>query len=372
MISATGTPQGLGSQPTAINASPTGSIPGDPGQSTNGQRLSVGTVEQPIAASSAPATAVASGAGGTASEPLMNFATQLLSTSPIGLSGPLGVALSGPLATPNSSHAGEKERLATIHSLGIIDSGDQPRLNKITQMTARLLGGTCCVLTIVDTDKVIWKSTFWSSQPLPIKEEARYESFCSWVVQDETGRGVTILDARTDPRCVHMRVKQGLEFYAGVPIAAADRRRIGALSIRGGPRTQFSVMDMNILHEMAFWATGELETISQKRELECRETMLMAQIKLAKMLETSRHSDKSLSAGVVEKALAVIRTALNAASVIFLRFTSEGSGIKSVLHGYSTAPNTTASLAIGDEIFYELAMMTLKKEPLNALSTSSP
>ncbi|KAL5038881.1 hypothetical protein RTP6_006127 [Batrachochytrium dendrobatidis] len=279
--------------------------------------------------------------------------------------------LSGINANPNinigfGSQSEEKERLSIIHSLGIGDFTDQPRLNKITQMTARLLGGTCCVISIVDIDKVIWKSTFWSNNPMQIKEEPRYESFCSWVVQDDTGRGITILDSRVDPRCVHMRAKPGLEFYAGVPLTTGNRKRIGALSIRGSPRAQFSVMDMNILHEMAFWATGEIETISQKRELEFRETMLKAHIRIAKMVEKSRNIERPIASGSVEKALGIIREALRASSVLLLRFVLDGNVTKSVLQAYSTSPNATSSLTIEGEIFQELAMMTLKKEPLNA------
>eukprot|EP00842_Homolaphlyctis_polyrhiza_P000906 jgi/Hompol1/1816/HPOL_005732-RA len=124
-------------------------------------------------------------------------------------------------------------------------------------------------------------------------------------------------------------------------------------------------MDMNILHEMAFWATGEIETISQKRELDFRESMLKAHIKIAKMVEASRNIERLIATGTVEKALGVIREALRASCILLLRFSSEGSGLKSVLHAYSVGSNTTSSLKIGDEIFHDLALMTLKKEPLN-------
>jgi hypothetical protein len=86
-------------------------------------------------------------------------------------------------------------------------------------MTSRLLGRSCCLISLVDADKVFWKAVSWSGViSHDIKEEPRYESFCSWVVQDNTGRGVTILNSTTDPRCTHMRVKPNMEFYSGVPL----------------------------------------------------------------------------------------------------------------------------------------------------------
>ena len=162
-----------------------------------------------------------------------------------------------------------------------------------------------------------------------------------------------------------MRLRPGFEFYAGVPILSADRKRIGALSIRGTSRTQFSVMDMNILHEMAFWASGELETISQKRELGFRDAMLNANIKISKMIESSYVLEKTVTLGTIEKGLAIVREALRASSVLLLRFSSEGSGVKSILHAYSISATSTSNLNIGQEVFNELSVMTLKKDTSN-------
>lgn len=153
-------------------------------------------------------------------------------------------------------------------------------------MALRLLGGSCCVLSIVDVDRVVWKScSFSGNNASQIKEEPRYESYCSWVVQDDTGRGVTILDSKADPRCIHMRQKPGFEFYAGVPLVTIDKTKIGSLSIRGPARSQVSVVDMNILHEMAVWASGEMDTIAQQRRLEVQHDMLNARVKLTQNIE---------------------------------------------------------------------------------------
>jgi hypothetical protein len=199
----------------------------------------------------------------------------------------------------------ENERVSAIHALGILESGDHPRLNKITQMTLRLLGGSCCVLSIVDVDRVLWTSSSWNqssgASPQPPKEEPRYEAFCSWVVQDETARGITILDTKTDPRCTHMRAKFGLEFYVGVPLMTADKMKIGALSIRGPARTQFSVVDMNILFEMAGWASGEMDTISQQRSLDFKHQLSDARLKINIMVESAKDTERDASLTTLQK-----------------------------------------------------------------------
>ncbi|KAI8905974.1 hypothetical protein EDD86DRAFT_257172 [Gorgonomyces haynaldii] len=268
-----------------------------------------------------------------ASRDSLNAAKQALQTEtspPV-----LSMATPPPIATTSVA---EKERVATIHSL-------EPRLNKITQMTLRLLGGTCCVLSIVDVDRVIWKSSAWSSnaQP-PFKDEARYESFCSWVVQDDTGRGVTVLDAKTDPRCTHMRPKAGLE----------DKKKIGALSIRGPARSQISVIDMNILHEMAVWAAGEIDTLSQQRLIESKQSMLEARNNLSMIIDSVKDAEKGFDIPVLENALSIVRKAIGASFCLLFKC--------NLLTYSANGPNATHNLVAGQEVFQELTMMTLKKE----------
>jgi GAF domain-containing protein len=169
-------------------------------------------------------------------------------------------------------------------------------------MTARLLGKSCCVLSLVDSDRVYWKSVSWSSSPsVSIQEEARYESFCSWVVQDESSRGVTILDSKTDPRCTHIRSKPGLEFYAGVPVLLGGKYKVGALSIQGPASAQISVIDMNILHEMSVWASGELDSILQQKLLDDRETLLEARDNLGLLSLSFKANEKENDPRVLEK-----------------------------------------------------------------------
>ncbi|KAJ3323353.1 hypothetical protein HDV06_001873 [Boothiomyces sp. JEL0866] len=265
----------------------------------------------------------------------------------------------------------EQLRLSAMYALGIVDASDSknarlildPRLNKITQMTAKLLGRTCCVLSLVDTDKVIWKSASYTTAVAnPIKEEARYESFCSWVVQDESGRGITILDAKSDPRCTHMRIKPGLEFYAGVPIVIG----IGALSIQGPPSSHISVIDMNILHEMAEWASCELDTIAQQNLLQSKEMKLDALNRLTEIKNMNIKSEREMEVRYIEKCLGIIKNALKASSVLLLKLTPDSKGFDCILQAYCNSGTVNATnLPIGEQMFHELAVMTLKKEPIN-------
>ena len=108
------------------------------------------------------------------------------------------------------------------------------------------------------------------------------------------------MDAKTDPRCTHLRIKSGMEFYAGAPLVTANGIKIGALSIRGPARSQFSIMDMNILHEMASWAVGEIEMLAQRRELEFREIMQKSRAKIGRLVESDTEIEKGNGTAIVE------------------------------------------------------------------------
>jgi hypothetical protein len=275
---------------------------------------------------------------------------------------------------PVISQEAEVQRLSALHSLGILDAEEHPRLNKITQMTARLLGRSCCILSLVDSDKVIWKSVTCSAPGLNIvKEEARYESYCSWVVQDDTGRGVTILDAKTDPRCTHIRAKPGLEFYAGVPVFLGGKFKVGSLNIQGPASAQFSVIDMNILHEMSLWASGELDTIIQQKALEQRDILLQARDKLSLYCHTARTQEKEPDSRLLEKSLGVVRGALRAHCVLLLKLGPDPKGFQSILQAYALSHTGTkgSTLPLGEEMFKELCSLTLKKENSDPLLLDS-
>ena len=147
-----------------------------------------------------------------------------------------------------------------------------------------------------------------------------------------------------------------------------DKKKIGTLSIRGPARPQISVIDMNILHEMAVWAAGEIDTISQQRALDTRQSMLEARFNLNQILDGAVEDERGFSINSLEKALGIIREAVGASFALLLKISPEGTSVKSNLLTFSAASSTpNHSLNVGQEIFQELALLTLKKD-----SSSNP
>lgn len=149
-----------------------------------------------------------------------------------------------------------------------------------------------------------------------------------------------------------------------MPILVGGKYKVGALSIQGPPSAQISVIDMNILHEMAVWASGELDTIMLQKTLQDRETYIQARDRLGEFAITSKSSDKATDSRSMEKSLGIIRTALKANCILILKLAPDAKGFQSTLQAYSFDPNVqkTGNLLVGEEMFHELCAMTLKKE----------
>ena len=121
----------------------------------------------------------------------------------------------------------EKLRLAKLHSLRLLDTGEDIRFDRLTRMTGRIFQVPICVISLVDENRQWFKSCVG----LTISEVARNVSFCGHAI---TGSDVLIVeDALEDERFFDNPMVLGdphIRFYAGCPLTI-DQRKIGTLCI---------------------------------------------------------------------------------------------------------------------------------------------
>ena len=103
------------------------------------------------------------------------------------------------------------------------------------------------------------------------------------------------------------------------------KRKIGSLSIRGAARADISAVDMNILHEMSFWASGILDAILQQRSLELAQKLLCGRERLVNLIDMSRDTEDD-SAEFLTHALSVVCNSMNSSFALLLRINSETIG----------------------------------------------
>jgi eukaryotic-like serine/threonine-protein kinase len=122
----------------------------------------------------------------------------------------------------------ERERLAAVRRYNILDTPPERPFDRITAIAARLLHVPIAILTIVDRDR-IW---FKSRQGIEMEQVDRDLGLCaSCILQN---RPWIVSDARTDVRTLANPLvagAAGIRFYLGIPLRTHDGFNIGTLCV---------------------------------------------------------------------------------------------------------------------------------------------
>ena len=151
----------------------------------------------------------------------------------------------------------EKERLASLYNLGILDTPTEERFDRITQTAKEIFDVPIALITIIDVNRQWFKSCIG----LDIKETPRGVSFCGHAILQK--EPFIIPDATKDERFADNPLVTGsphVIFYAGIPIATIDGNNVGTLCIIDNKPREFSKQQINLLKNLAAWAEIELNS----------------------------------------------------------------------------------------------------------------
>ncbi len=122
----------------------------------------------------------------------------------------------------------EAARLAAVRRYDILDSPPDGAFDRITALAARRLKVPIAIISIVDEDR-IW---FKSHHGLPVEQIDREPGLCASAIMGDAP--YLIEDARNDPRSLANPLVAGdfgLRFYAAVPLATSDGHNLGTLCV---------------------------------------------------------------------------------------------------------------------------------------------
>ena len=146
-------------------------------------------------------------------------------------------------------------RVRALHELQLLDTPPEERFDRITRLACRLLDVPISLVALVDSERQWFKSRVGIDLP----ETARATSFCTHTIQTE--QGLLIEDARRDPRFAANPFVTGephVRFYAGIPLAAPDGSRVGALCVIDRQVRRLDAAEMATLRDLAAIAGDEL------------------------------------------------------------------------------------------------------------------
>ena len=122
----------------------------------------------------------------------------------------------------------EAARLSAVRRYDILDSPPDGAFDRITALAARRFKVPIAIISIVDEDR-IW---FKSHHGLPVEQIDREPGLCASAILGDTP--YLIPDARNDPRSLANPLVAGdfgLRFYAAVPLRTGDGHNLGTLCV---------------------------------------------------------------------------------------------------------------------------------------------
>jgi two-component sensor histidine kinase len=124
--------------------------------------------------------------------------------------------------------ASEPQRLAAVRRYDILDTPPDGAFDRITALAARRFGVPISIISIVDYDR-IW---FKSHHGVPVEQIGRDPGLCASAILSDDPHILT--DASIDARSLANPLVAGdfgLRFYAGVPLTTDDGHNLGTLCI---------------------------------------------------------------------------------------------------------------------------------------------
>lgn len=124
--------------------------------------------------------------------------------------------------------ANEAQRMAAVRRFDVLDTPPDGAFDRITAIAARRFGVPISIISIVDEDR-IW---FKSHHGVPVEQIDRAPGLCASAILGDDP--YLLSDASVDPRSLANPLVAGdfgLRFYAGVPLTTSDGYNLGTLCV---------------------------------------------------------------------------------------------------------------------------------------------
>ena len=142
----------------------------------------------------------------------------------------------------------EKERLDALHSLNILDTSPDERLDALTKEVQAEFDCKTCLVSLVAEDRQWFKSR----QCMDVAETPRNISFCTYAIAEE--EYLIVPDAKTDKLFANNPLVTGSPFiraYAGVILRNQDGYELGTLCLLYDQAREFTEDEINKLKHYA-------------------------------------------------------------------------------------------------------------------------
>lgn len=165
----------------------------------------------------------------------------------------------------------EPRRLAAVRRYGILDTPPDGAFDRITALAARRFGVPISIISIVDEDRIWFKSRYG----LQVEQIGRDPGLCASAILTDDPHILT--DASIDPRALANPLVAGdfgLRFYAGVPLTTDDGHNLGTLCVIDKEARPIDQSQIDDLKDLAAIVMDQIEMqLSARRAVSQAELM---------------------------------------------------------------------------------------------------
>lgn len=150
----------------------------------------------------------------------------------------------------------EIKRLETLRKYDILDTPPDGTYDHIVKLVAKLLNVPIAIVSLVDTDRIWFKSAFG----LNVQQIPREEGLCASAIFSKDFYMVE--NALKDPRTLRNSLitsELGLRFYAAVPLTTSDGFNLGTLCVLDKKPRILNNTEQQILEDLARVVIEQLE-----------------------------------------------------------------------------------------------------------------
>jgi diguanylate cyclase (GGDEF)-like protein len=153
----------------------------------------------------------------------------------------------------------ERQRLATLRSLKLLDTPAEERFDRITRLARKVFDVPIALVSLVDADRQWFKS----NQGMDVCESPRGTSFCGHTILRE--EPLVVQDAFEDVRFRDNPLVTGdpnIRFYAGHPVSGPGGEALGTLCVIDDKPRAAADFDAEALAEFAAMVEAEVASLS--------------------------------------------------------------------------------------------------------------
>jgi two-component sensor histidine kinase len=165
----------------------------------------------------------------------------------------------------------EADRMAAVRRYEILDTPPDGSFDRVTALAARRFGAPISIISIVDHDR-IW---FKSHHGLDVQQIGRDPGLCASAILSPEAH--VLVDASTDVRSLANPLVAGdfgLRFYAGVPLETSDGFNLGTLCVIDKTPRPVDQAQIDDLKDLASLVVDQLELrLAARRAVEKAELM---------------------------------------------------------------------------------------------------